>query len=86
MPSHLEMRKENVTPRPNLPSQPQRLTVYRRDGRLFLEDCNGKLLRVRRNQLRSYLKSECQITRAEAEAMIDAAQEFTEGEFVERKD
>src|SRR5258708_3716137 len=62
----------------------QRLTVYRRDGKLFLQDCNGKLIRVLRHQLRSYLRSECQISRAEAEAMIDAAQEFTKGEYVER--
>jgi hypothetical protein len=64
----------------------QRPTVYRRDGKLFLQDCNGKLLRVLRHQLRSYLKCGYQISRAEAESMIDAAQEFAKGEYVERTD
>ena len=67
-------------------SPQQRATVYRRAGRLFLQDCNGKLFRVRRNTLRSFLRCEYQISRAEAEAMIDAAQDFVKGEFVEQKD
>lgn len=62
----------------------QRHVVYRRGGKLFLQDCNGKLFRVLRHQLRSYLRSEYQISRAEAEAMIDVAVEFAKGEYVER--
>lgn len=61
------------------------IVILRCGRQLYVLDCFNRLLSVPRHQLRNYLRCEYQITRQQAEAMIDAAKEFIPGEYPIRR-